>query len=287
MPVIVGAPRSGTTLLRFMLDSHPMLAIPPETGFLPEANKIKQTGTQAREELFRLVTTFPADAPVWPDFDLDARQLWEELQEIEPFDIREGVRAFYRLYALEQEKERYGDKTPIYCEHVGAIEELLPEAHFLHIIRDGRDVALSLRPLWFAPGQDIGTLANYWSRLVRSACEAGRAAKAYMEVRYEELIRRPEVELKRIGAFLDLPYDASMLRYWERTPERLKQHKARLRVNGAVLVSHEQRLAQQRRTMEPPQPCRTFRWKQEMSETDRAEFISYAGDTLEALGYEL
>jgi len=78
-----------------------------------------------------------------------------------------------------------------------------------------------------------------------------------------------------------------MLRYFERTPERLKEHRARVRVDGAVLVSHEQRLWQQRLTTQSLQSSRVFQWKREMSEAERAEFVLYAGDTLEELGYKI
>jgi hypothetical protein len=63
MPVVVGAPRSGTTLLRYLLDSHPALAIPPETGFLAFAPSISGPGGATRENLFRIVTNCPPDAP--------------------------------------------------------------------------------------------------------------------------------------------------------------------------------------------------------------------------------
>jgi hypothetical protein len=287
MPVIVGVPRSGTTLLRFMLDSHPILAIPPETTFLPAAYELRQAGRDTWEDLFDLLTAFPRDAPAWPDFGLEPLELQEEFRKIHPFGLGEGLRAFYRLYASKQNKPRYGDKTPSYCEHIPSIASLLPEAHFIHIIRDGRDVAMSLRKMWFAPGHDVPTLARYWRRLVRGAREAGGVSRAYMEIRYEDLVTEPQSQLEAITRFLSIPFDSSMLRYFERTPERLKEHRARVRVDGAVLVSHEQRLSQQRLTTQSLQPSRVFQWKREMSEAERAEFVLYAGDTLEELGYKV
>lgn len=287
MPIIVGAPRSGTTLLRFMLDSHSTLAIPPETGFLPAVYALKQTGRQTRADFFDVVTTFSGDPPAWVDFGLDARHFWKELEQLEPFDLSEGLRIFYRLYASKQNKPRYGDKTPTYCEHIQCVEELLPEAHFIHIIRDGRDACMSLRPLNFSPASDIRTLALYWRNLVEAGRKAGDAARAYMELRYEDLVREPQLQLESICRFLDLSFEPGMLLYWERTPERLKEHKSKIRQDGTVVISHEQRLRQQLLTIYPPQPGRVFNWKREMSCADRAEFIRYAGDTLDELGYEV
>jgi hypothetical protein len=285
MPIIVGVPRSGTTLLRFMLDSHPSLAIPPETGFLAwPLHRLNIIAPQ--ETLFRVITRLPLKSGPWRDFGLDPSEFREQLRQIKPFDIGEGVRAFYRLYAEKQNKPRYGDKTPLYCRHMKAIESFLPEACFVHIIRDGRDVALSLRTMSFAPGQDIPTLAVYWRRLIQDARETGRHCRAYMEIRYEALVRSPSAVLHSICRFLELDFDPAMLRYWERTAERLREHKSCIRSDGRVAVTHEQRLWQQRLTMRAPQADRIFDWKKKMTLAERTQFLQCAGETLEELGYE-
>jgi hypothetical protein len=285
MPIIVGVPRSGTTLLRFMLDSHPSLAIPPETGFLAWPLRwIKIVAP--RESLYRVVTRLPLRSGPWQDFGLNALEFRQQLRQIEPFDLAQGLRTFYRLYAEQQNKPRYGDKTPLYCKHMETIETLLPEAHFVHIIRDGRDVALSLRSLPFAPGQDIRTLAQYWRDLVQNARRTGRHCRAYMEVRYETLVRDPTSVLPSICSFLQLEFDPAMLRYWERTAERLREHQSFNRIAGRHSVTREQRLSQQRLTLEAPQADRVFAWKNKMTPAERAQFLRIAGAMLEELGYE-
>jgi hypothetical protein len=287
MPFLIGAPRSGTTLLRFMLDAHPLLSIPPETGFLAAAAALPAGAEEAREKLFGLVTAYPPEAPSWSDFGLDPGEFWDALLAIDPFDIPEGFRAFYRLYAARQCKPRYGDKTNDFCRHIPGIERILPESRFIHIIRDGRDAALSMRRQWVAPGRDMKTLALYWRMFVGSAREAGARTAAYMEVRYENLLLDPLSTLKSICAFVDLRFDPAMLQYWERTAERLKEHKTRYRVDGTIQVTHEQRVYQQRLTMQPPQASRIGCWKEEMTFSEQSEFLRFAGDTLEELGYEV
>jgi hypothetical protein len=285
MPMVVGVPRSGTTLLRFMLDSHPSLAIPPETGFLAwPLHWLKIVAP--RESLYRVVTRLPLKSGPWQDFGLNAREFRQQLRQIEPFDLAEGLRTFYRLYAKKQNKPRYGDKTPLYCKHMETIETFLPEAHFVHIIRDGRDVALSLRTMPFAPAHDIRTLARYWRNLVQNARQTGRRCRAYMEVRYEALVRDPTPVLHSICNFLQLDFDPGMLRYWERTAERLREHKSFNRIDGRNSVTREQRLSQQRLTLEAPQADRVFAWKNKMTPADRAQFLRLAGAMLEELGYE-
>jgi hypothetical protein len=108
-----------------------------------------------------------------------------------------------------------------------------------------------------------------------------------MEVRYEELVKNPQPVLEAVCSFAKLDFDPAMLRYWDRTPERLKEHRTCHRIDGSVVVTHSQRLAQQRLTMQPPQVGRIFSWKEEMTRDEQLEFLHCAGDTLVELGYEV
>jgi hypothetical protein len=257
MPIIVGSPRSGTTLLRFMLDSHPALI------------------------------NYPKPVPLWPDFEIPEEVFWAALAEITPFTIPEGYRAFYRLYAARFAKSRWGDKTPLYCLDLNTIRQVLPEVRFIHIIRDGRDASLSLRKMWFSPGWEIETQAAYWRKCVLAARRAGLGRPDYIEVRYEDLILNTRETLDLICARIGLSYDDAMLSYYTRTPERLREHKGRSRADGTTLLTHEQRLRQQKRTTEPPDPARVFAWKRTMSTEERRRFQLVAGDLLKDLGYEV
>lgn len=286
MPIIVGSPRSGTTLLRLMLDSHSELTIPPETGFLTLAPKLRGRGDKLREKFFRALINYPQPLPGWPDFEIPESDFWSALLEIVPFTVPEGFRAFYRLYAARSGKPRWGDKTPLYCKELNTIRRVLPEARFVHIIRDGRDAAMSLRGMWFSPGWDIETQAAYWRENILSARRAGVGRTDYMEVRYEDLILSTRVTLERICAFIRLSYEESMLTYYTRAPERLREHKGRLRTDGTLVLTREQRLSQQKRTKEPPDPACVFAWKRSMSTEERRRFQRVAGSLLKDLDYE-
>jgi hypothetical protein len=286
MPIIVGAPRSGTTLLRLMLDSHPELAIPPETGFLALAPKLAGSGDRLRERFFAAVTGFGHPSPAWPDFGIPADEFRRALAELSPFTAAEGFRTFYRLYAARQGKPRWGDKTPLYCLSLDAIRRALPEARFVHLIRDGRDVAVSLRRMWFSPGREIETQAAYWRRCVRAARRAGEGREDYLEVRYEDLVLHTRPTLERICAFVGLSYHEAMASHHTRAAERLKEHTGRSRPDGSVLLSVEQRLAQQEGATHPPDPGRVQAWRAELSGPERERFRKVAGDLLQELGYE-
>ena len=283
MPFIVGVPRSGTTLLRLMLDAHPELCIPPETHFLPGLLKLGGETAGTCEPFFRAVTEFET----WDDFNLSADEFARVLKEIDPFVISEGVRAFYRLYAARFGKKRWGDKTPPYSLFLREVESILPEAHFIHLIRDGRDVALSVRKLWFAPGRDIETIARDWCSRIQTARAGGKECRSNLEIRYEDLVRNPIEQLKKICAFLGLDYHSNMETYYHFSQARLSEVKSRYRSDGTLLISKEERLFNQRFTNFPPDRSRIFRWKREMEKRDLLEFERIAGKTLEELGYEI
>lgn len=286
VPFIVGSPRSGTTLLRLMLDSHPQLAIPPETGFLPGAlGSLFGNDARKRHSFSQALINFPPRAPGWRDFGIEADTLMRELQRITPFQVDAAIRCFYRLYAARFGKERWGDKTPAYGRHMRMIEKVLPEACFIHIIRDGRDVALSLRHLWFAPGADMTALARQWRRDICVTRRQSLGCRRYMELRYEDLVRDLETCLRDVCDFIEIDYDRAMTTYHRRAATRLLEHQGRTRLGGEVLVSKEDRLAQQRLVAHPPDPSRIFRWQQQMLPSERAEYEAVAGGLLAALGY--
>lgn len=285
MPIVVGAPRSGTTLLRFMLDAHPDLAIPPETGFLPTVASLSPDTAGAQAAVDTLIG-FPSGASAWNDFGLDAetfRTLSDVQDAYAPVDV---VRAFYRSYAARFDKPRWGDKTPTYCHHIAKVGALLPEAHFVHIIRDGRDVAQSIKPLWFSPGESVEVRAAFWKECVRAARDQSVAVSGrYLEIRYEALVASPERALARVCDFLDLPYDPAMLDYYRTAGMRLREHGDRRRDDGSLLVSRETRLRQQAMTMQPPQTARVGAWHDTMAPDERDRFERVAGDLLSDLGY--
>ena len=287
MPIIVGSPRSGTTLLRFMLDAHSDLAIPPETGFLLVAEKIKGQRDNLRDKFFHAIVSYGEPSPSWPDFEISLEDFRAALDRITPFNIADGYRAFYRIYATRRGRQRWGDKTPIYCRHLNAIRHVLPEARFIHLIRDGRDAALSLRHMWFSPGWEMETQASYWRDCVLAARRAGLGHDDYLEVRYEDLIQNTAKTLHRICDHVALTFEDEMLNYYQRAPERLQEHKGRSLPDGTIVLTQEQRVKQQQRTTEPPDPTCVFGWKRMMDPDERRSFELVAGDLLEELGYEI
>jgi hypothetical protein len=273
-PFIVGVPRSGTTLLRLQLDAHPELAIPPETGFGTVSAAFAGHRASPDELLDAL-----AALPTWPDLGLDRQALGR------PSGVGDALRACYRAYADRHDKPRWGDKTPGHARLMETLAHDLPEARFIHLIRDGRDVAASLRGLPFAPGDgSVRAIAADWRDTIAATRRAGERLQHYVEVRYEHLVSEPEAALREVCEFLHLSFHPAMLRAHERAPERLAElRSARVYEDGSVQLAGGVTIAS--RTAQPPDPSRIGRWRQTLSEHDLAVFEQLAGGALAADGY--
>jgi hypothetical protein len=287
-PFIVGAPRSGTTLLRLMLDAHPELTIPPETYFVVRAIK-RWHDADKRLSLEDPVDAFYDEATGhrrWRDIHLDADAFRQRLDAERPKEVGDAVRIFYGLYADKVGKPRWGDKTPFYVRRMKLIQDAVPEARFVHLIRDGRAVMLSIKDLWFGPNT-AEEAAEYWIARINQGRKQQPRLHHYMEVRYEDIVVDPEPHLRRICDFLDLPWNERVLNYHQHVDERiaLEVPPEEVAPDGRV-VSTAERQAIMERVSRPPDPTRINRWRTDMPEEDRRKFEEIAGPLLEELGYE-
>jgi Sulfotransferase family len=279
-PFVVGVGRSGTTLLRMMLDAHPELAIPAETHFVPELIEARDPAR---------MTALITGARNWGDFNLDAAELGQRIGALDRPEPADVIRAFYELYAERQGKPRWGDKTPIYVTRMRAISSTLGEARFVHLIRDGRDVALSRRRRGMGAGKPMADTANRWKRRIEAArADARRLRGRYLELRFEDLVDDPEPALRRICELIELDYDSGMLDYPERAGGRLAEMGGDLEAReGRRGRSGAERLASHALATGPPKAERTEAWRTEMSDADRREFEAVAGPLLVELGYDV
>lgn len=282
-PFIVGVGRSGTTLLRMMLDAHPSLAIPPETHLV--ADVLDASARTAGEETSSAVAAAVLASPRWPDFGLAPGDFRRELARARPRSAGDVLRVLYELYASRAGKPRWGDKTPPYLGRMHQIQELLPEARFVHIVRDGRDVALSIAPLWFGP-DNVADVAEWWSRKIAWARHHARQLDWYLEVRYEDLVRDPPAALGRVCDFVDLDWDPAMLTYHRRARRRLADELGDLRWPDGRVIGATERASIHGYVGEAPREDRLERWRAEMDAADLRTFERVAGDTLRDLGYE-
>jgi hypothetical protein len=262
-------------LLRRMVDAHPHIAIPTSEqhwlvkwyergrGVTPEGNvapdlvpellaykKFAKMGLN-RQDLERLAAT--------------------------GLPYHEFVSGVFDLYAHSRGKPLAGDKTPGHVRRIARLHELWPGAKYVHIIRDGRDVCLSVLG-WDRASKladrlvtwkedPLTTAAFWWEDMVSRGREAGAELGPghYYELRYEDLIGAPETESMKLCDFLELPYDTSMLRFHEgktKDQDGLSAKKAWLPVTSGLRD-----------------------WRTQMGAESVESFEAAVGETLERVGY--
>jgi hypothetical protein len=194
-----------------------------------------------------------------------------KLENDEPRDNADAIRLVYQVYADQQRKDRYGDKTPSYVLHLGQLSHLFPESRFIHLIRDGRDVAMSLSAAAFGPSGIPGAAAH-WAHHVSAGSAAGRGLGPgrYLEIRYESLVDDTEGVIERVCQFIDLDYNSNMMRYYERANE---------------VIAGVGRPEQHQHLRLPPQKD-LRNWRRDMPVADISSFEEVAGDVLQEFGYE-
>jgi hypothetical protein len=209
---IVGMNGSGTTMLADSLRRHPQLYVLPKESkvlpyFIAERSRFgdlarAQNRRRLADEIGRAMAYWHANGKK----PLVLRD--EELADCATFG--EVLSRIYEHLAARQGKKRWGDKSPMNVQHIGALAEQVPASKFIHIIRDGRDAAQSFHRRWkFDPRHTIWR----WKCVVREGRRqaASVGAGRYLEVRYEALTAAPEIELRRVCEFAELPFDAAVL----------------------------------------------------------------------------
>ncbi len=274
---IVGCQRSGTTLLHRLMNANPHLAVVHESRWVPGLFE-QRIGLTPEGDVTRDLISLLLDNPRFVTMDLERADLEGLLANGKPVSYSNFMTGVYDLYGKKHGKNLVGDKTPSYVRSIPTLHHLWPEAKFVHIIRDGRDVCLSATN-WksggelrrrFVPLHDepVTTTAVWWDWLVRSGREAGETLPPdlYREVRYESLVSNPAEECEALCEFLGIPYDDAMVRFHE-GKERPKP--GRSAKNAWLRVTPGLR-----------------DWTTDMAAGDIERFESAAGELIDELGYE-
>jgi hypothetical protein len=268
---IVGSSRSGSTLLRLMLVSHSRIAIPSETWYLAALVKQFPFDRPLKENEISEAISVMTNHYTWPDMGLDAAEVRCRAANLSEVRLRDLVEIVYRWHMEVEGKNRWGDKTPAYIEIVPPLAAMFGNAKFIHLIRDGRDVAKSFeRQGWHGPWMHGYT--REWSRAAELDMRLGKTPlnERILRVLYEELVLHPEGTLRRICAFIDEKFEDQMLSWHEK-------------VDNAVPFREKNLHSGLGRNMNPSD---VGRWKREM--TSREIFVAEAliGTQLSHFGYE-
>ena len=211
---VVGMPRSGTTLLRALLNQHPQISLAlTESHFIPYFIKTfgdpPSMDTPAKVEHFikRFHQTVFYQNLSKQGYVFTAEDLQQRARLDSWASIFETILRHFSPVPQSPDVI-WGDKTPGYLQHIPLLRQLYPEARFLHIIRDPRDYCLSVKQSW---GKNIYRAAHRWQATLHRARQAGRElGDAYLEITYESLLAETEDVMKRIAAFLECSYHPNM-----------------------------------------------------------------------------
>ena len=212
---IVGCERSGTTMLRLMLNEHSNIALPPQTKFSRKLYKRRLLFGSLRKgknvhKIIQWMLQKKRNTKLI-DLKLDfgrLEELWKKCVTLG--DITATV---FQQYSVVRNKPRWGDKRPYYIRYIPQLIKLYPDARIIHIIRDGRDCVASLKKMPWWRKNVMYSMLN-WRHSIRMGSIAARVYKnQFMEVRYEDIIRQPEAQLREICDFLNEPYEPEMLTF--------------------------------------------------------------------------
>lgn len=210
---VVGVNGSGTTMLADALGHHPGLyMLPRETRVLPALLRRHGGPTAALDaaQCRALVDELGRSKAFWRE-NGDRPVLLADAEIAGVRSVAGAVAAVYRHMARREGKQRWGDKTPMYVQHLPLLAQAFPQARFVHVLRDGRDCAQSFHRRW-----GLSPLRSVWRW--KKAVAVGRAQGLalgpgrYFEVKYEDLTGDPEPWMRRICDFLDLPFSPEVLK---------------------------------------------------------------------------
>jgi hypothetical protein len=237
---IVGCPRSGTTMLRRIVDAHPEIAMLPETHWIPRLARngvgIGPDGLVTEELVDWLGGYFR-----FPRMKLDPAEVRALVEPGATYP--EFVAALFDLYGRKRGKRLVAEKTPNYVAEIATLNALFPKARFVHLIRDGRDVALSAMDRAKKP-LTAGQVARRWKRRITKARRQSRKVNHYLEARYEDLVTDPPTACKRLLDFAGLAPHAAFDAALARTPFRADRLDAyRRQLDAASLAALDASLA--------------------------------------------
>jgi hypothetical protein len=255
--------------VRFLLSSHSRIHVPDETGFIPFL-RTPADKSLSRSQVKALLERIGRLNRFWRDLVEDDDGFYDALPEPR---LRNVLDALYRIQIAEHGAARWGDKTPLYVRHMPYLDQVFPEASFIHVIRDGRDATVSALKKWSDrhPYLDPYYLLKNWTRNVGAGRESGGmlAGERYLEIRYEDLVHDVETTMRTVCTFLNERFE----------PEMLDQTVLARTVGGGIDRHLE--------VQSPITADSCGRWTSEMTAFEKKLADHVAGPMLQSLGYPL
>lgn len=282
---VLGNPRSGTTLLRLMLNAHADICIPPECGFIQWWFQ-KHQNWSIQNNNHKDIAAFISDLQTskkMESWKLDGLLLAKIIQENKPVDYAGLCAMVYYTFSIQQQNtsKYWGDKNNYYIDSTELLQQLYPRGKYIMIIRDGRDVAVSYRSVEkmntdsvYKPTlpQSIDVIAESWKANNEKLLQFfNQSSIAHLIIRYEDLVQQPKDILQNICTWLGLSSDENMLQYFV-SNKTMEDEPAAF-------------LPWKMKTLGAPDPARIGQYKTALSETEINKFELIAFPLLSKFGY--
>lgn len=271
---IIGSGRSGNTLLRAILTSHSKISIPPESFVLGQIiKKWSYLNYLDWEELVKLTIGEFESHPRFFTWDTDLSNLYTKLysMNIENQTLAKIIDEIYTTYSKSKfpNSAIWGDKTPLNTENIFWISKLYPNAKYIHIIRDGRDVINSYLNANFFKG-DIYDACEEWEGRVSNAKKFGKQnTNQYLEIKYENLVISPKKEIIKVCKFLNINFEDDMIDHT----------KTSTKLGDVTKMKHHAKV------MKPIDSSSIGKYKKELTKKQIKIIEKRLSNTLKMLGY--
>ena len=270
---VVGVPRSGTTLLTMLLNAHSRIAVAPETHYFnrlwkkcsPRCMRSKRGVGRYLDLVFG--SMLPRDLGLGAD---ELATIREDIESTDPPSHRVILDALLSSYARARDADIWGEKTPLHVNYVSAIRAEFPDAPIIHVIRDPRDILASLQSVPWARRGRLYYVA-WWRRCARIADHVIQPpVGGYLEVRYEDLLSRPEATVRAMCRIVGVDFESTMLEYHTRS-ERPSD------VASEFWKS---------KNLDPIDPGNTGKWKSRLTTAEAGMVELVAGRQMRSKGYD-
>jgi len=285
--IILGNPRSGTTMFRLMLTSHKHIVIPPECGFAAWLYpKYKHWNQSTDRSLLQEFIQDVLKSRKFETWEINPDHMADFLFDRHPGSYSHAVSAVYEYYAVSRDRTytRWGDKNNFYIQYIPTLIKMFPKAYFIHLVRDGRNVACSYLRLnqrhidsEYVPRlpSNIEEIALEWKNNVNLIYSklSGRKQIRFYEIRFEDLVQNAESHLSKLCHWFGEDYDPSMSKYYQNNKNKTLEPKAFLQWKA--------------KTLKPPIVEEINRYQHELTTADRQCFESIARDELNRYHYPM
>ncbi|MBM7623039.1 sulfotransferase [Sporohalobacter salinus] len=232
---IIGCGRSGTTLLRSILNAHSDISIPPEFVALAELIKTyKNFNYISWNDLLNMIISVFKSTPHFSIWKVELSEIYEQLLDLEQKErtLAKIIDTIYNNFLQHNfsQAKIWGDKTPLNTLNIELIDEVFPDAKYIHLIRNGKDVVSSyLNSTKYV--NSVERACARWNKHVSKGLEFKESQNKdeYLEVYYEDLVTNPSQEVEKICNLIGVEFNSTMLNYHDQLSKlddtKAEQHK--------------------------------------------------------------